>query len=831
MKHYIGIDLGTTNSAVSAYDGEIVRLFKSPDQNDVTPSAIFIDRRGNKYVGRRAYDNAARNPENAATLFKRLMGTSTPVKLPAVDLTLTPEECSAEILRVLFGYLPEDVRNDPDIGTVITVPAAFNQMQKDATMAAAEMAGMGKVALMQEPVAAVMSVMRLRKDDGTFLIYDLGGGTLDIAIAESINGRVSLLAHGGIAMCGGRDFDRILLDSVVKPWLLENFDLPADFYSDARYTTLRHMATWAAEKAKIELSSSDEAVVTLDDSELRVRDEAGVDIYLDISLSRLRYDELISAKIEESIAAARETIEKAGLNAGDIGRVVFVGGPTQYKPLRDKVAVELGIAASTDVNPMTAVAEGAAVFAESIDWSSQNRGRKSGRGALSTGGGLDLAFNYQARTPDSKAKVVARIGSKVDDGVEFQVDSLDTGWSSGRVALTDGASVDVPLAKPGENLFKVFVFDAAGGPVKLMKDRIVISRTAAQIDAIPASHSIGVEAREKVGGRMILDYLVRDGDQLPKIGKKTFKAEESLIAGAGGSIKFKLWEGSIEDPVSDNRFIGMFEIRGSDFSAGVIAKGAELQCAYEVLDSGNIVLEVTVPSIGNSFSSGRNFYSRQEGQIDYSKATERLTEELEQIGNRLDEVESKIDDPRIAQARERLRRASVAKDLEGDPETAKQAMDDIQEAKKLLALVRKEHIKVIRQMELDKAIENFELRFRLMARPSETVDFENLFKAAQRAIDNNRGDFDLHLSELNGKSFLILWRQDWFVIDRFQQLSRNVFLFPDTVEHEQLCQMGQLALKANDINKLRQVVARLDSIRVGTSGEDDIIASSNIVVS
>ena len=100
MKNYIGIDLGTTNSAVSAYDGENLRLFKSPDQNDVTPSAIFIDKRGNRYVGKRAYDNAARNPENAATLFKRLMGTSTPVKLPAVDLTMTPEECSAEILRV-----------------------------------------------------------------------------------------------------------------------------------------------------------------------------------------------------------------------------------------------------------------------------------------------------------------------------------------------------------------------------------------------------------------------------------------------------------------------------------------------------------------------------------------------------------------------------------------------------------------------------------------------------------------------------------------------------------------------------------------------------------
>ncbi len=553
MKHYIGIDLGTTNSAVSAYDGETVRLFKSPDQNDVTPSAIFIDKRGNRYVGKRAYDNAARNPENAATLFKRLMGTSTPVNLPAVDLTMTPEECSAEILRVLDGYLPEDVRNDPDTGTVITVPAAFNQMQKDATMSAAEMAGLGKVALMQEPVAAVMSVMRNSNEDGLFLVYDLGGGTLDVAIAESISGRVSLLAHGGIAMCGGRDFDRALLDSVVKPWLMDHFDLPEDFYSDKRYATLRHMATWAAEKAKIDLSSNDEAIVTLDDSELRVRDEAGADIYIDISLTRQQFDALIAGKIEESIAATRDTMEKAGLSASDIGRVVFVGGPTQYKPLRDKVASELGLAASTDVNPMTAVAEGAAVFAESIDWSSQNRGRKSGRGALSAGGGLDLTFNYQARTPDSKARVVAKIGGKVNEGVEFQIDSLDTGWSSGRVALMDGATMEAPLARPGENMFKVFVFDAAGGPVKLAADKISIARVAAQIDAIPASHSIGVEAREKVGGQIVLDYIVRDGDPLPKRGRKTFKAEESLAAGAPGSIKFKLWEGSIEDPVTDNR--------------------------------------------------------------------------------------------------------------------------------------------------------------------------------------------------------------------------------------------------------------------------------------
>ncbi len=514
----------------------------------------------------------------------------------------------------------------------------------------------------------------------------------------------------------------------------------------------------------------------------------------------------------------------------DIGRVVFVGGPTQYKPLRDKVAFELGIAASTDVNPMTAVAEGAAVFAESIDWSSQNRGRKSGRGALAAGGGLDLSFNYQARTPDSKAKVVAKVGGKAAVGTAFQVDSLDTGWSSGKAPLKDGAVVEVPLAKPGENLFKVFVFDAAGGPVKLSQDKIIISRTAAQIDAIPASHSIGVEALEKIGGRYILDYLVREGDQLPKKGTKTFKAGESLRAGAAGSIKFKLWEGGIEDPVSDNRFIGMFEIKGSDISDGVIAKGADLICEYEILDSGNIVLDVTVPSIGGTFNSGRNFYSRQEGQIDYTKAAKRIDEEADRVGSRLDEIASKVDDPRIDQARERLDRAAATKGNEGDPETAKQAMDNIQEAKKLLAQARKENLKVIRQLELDKTVEFFDTRIRQHARPAESGAFDNLAKTAQRAIDNNSGDFESHLDELRGKNFMILWRQDWFVIDRFKWLSEDTFLFPDANEHAEVCKIGRQALQANDIDKLRQVVAHLDSIRVGTAGDDDMVAGSNILV-
>lgn len=830
MKTYVGIDLGTTNSAICSFDGENLRTYKSPDQHDVTPSAIFMDKRGNKYVGARAYNSAPFSPDNAALLFKRFMGTSTPVKIPAVNLTLTPEDCSAEILRVLFGYLPEEMRNDPEIGTVITVPAAFNQMQKDATKAAAEKAGIGRVALMQEPVAAVMSVMRQRKGDGVFLVYDLGGGTLDVAIAQSTSSRVSLMAHGGIAMCGGRDFDRLLFDNAVMPWLLSHFDLPEDLVTHPQFRRLHRIALWATEKAKIELSAREEAVISSPENEINTKDRADEEIYLDVPIQRSVLDELMAQKMDESIVAARETMEKAGLGPHDIERIVFVGGPTHYKPLRDKVAFELGIAASTEVNPMTAVAEGAAVFAESIDWSSESRGRKSSRGSVVAGGPLDLSFQYIARTPSAKTKIAVKIGGQPLPGAEFQVDSLDTGWSSGRLPLKESATLEVALNKAGDNTFKVFVFDANGGAIKLEDNKIVITRTEATIDAIPASSSIGIEALNKIGGVVELDSLVKEGDMLPKKGQKKFSATETLRAGGRGSLNFKLWEGEINEPITDNRFIGCFSITGQDFDTGVISSGAELICDYEVQDSGTIHLEVTVPSVKGTFPS-RNFYSSDTGRINYASAdTCRLVhDEADQLRHRVESVVQQFDNPKLDQALEKLDQAQSLPEGEADPETTKQAMDSVLDAKKLLAQVRKEHLKEIRQMELDNCVDFFNEQIRPHARQVDASAFDRAKNAAQQAIKTNSADFERLLDQLKGKNFEILWRQDWFVVEQFKWMAGSSYHFADQHQFADLIAAGKEALQADDINRLRQVVGALYSIRIGSSSEDEMLVTANIV--
>jgi molecular chaperone DnaK len=831
MKNYIGIDLGTTNSVITSFDGLVTRTWKNPELNDITPSAVYIDKRGGKYVGLRAHVMSLREPENSAVLFKRLMGTNTLVRFAAAGVTKTPEECSAEILKTLFGYLPEALRDGSDTGAVITVPAAFNQMQKTATMDAADMAGIGKVALMQEPVAAVMSVMRIRKSDGMFLIYDLGGGTLDIAVAESIGGNVNLLAHGGIAMCGGRDFDRAEIDNIVRPWLCSRFSLPGEFQTEPEYRTLTRLAIAASENAKIALSSMSETSISISEADVpdSLLDTDKNEIYFDIPLRREDYDALIGPRIADSIDAARETLKGAGLSSRDIGNIVFIGGPTNYAPLRDMVTSGLDIRGSIDVNPMTAVAEGASLFAESIDWGMRTRPRKSGRGIIASGGKFDVAFNYNARTSASRAKIVAKLTGGIPAGCEFQADSLDTGWTSGRVKLADGAAIEAPLSREGENTFRMSVFDPNGLSVNLDANTAAITRTTATIGAIPASHSVSVEVLEKLGGKPTLEYLVRKGDALPRKGKKTFKAAESLRAGSTKTLNFKLWEGEIKDPITDNRPIGVFKISGTDFEEGEIPAGAELECEYEILDSGHIDVRFSVSSIDGTFRSDKNFYSRQEGQVDYASAASGVVSNGRKTLSRLHEIKMVIDDPRLSAARNKIEAAVALNPNETDVERIQAADEDIRATKQLLSQVREEHLREIRGLDLDKVVSVFEKDLREYATQSEAADFDNLATTARRSIDRDDADFEFYFSRLESMSFGIQWRQDWYIVELFKRWTAIPQIFTDRRRFDELAVQGKELIASDDAEKLREVMMELLKLIPGVGPDINMSDVTNII--
>ena len=818
---YVGIDLGTTNSVITSFDGKTTRVWKSPEQNDVTPSVIYINKRGGKMYGQSAYNNEPRDPENTAKLFKRLMGSNTKIRFGGIEMS--PEECSAEILRTLFGYLPEDVRNDNKTGVVITVPAAFNQMQKDATKQAAFSAGIKRVALIQEPVAAIMSVAKQNNINGMFVVYDFGGGTFDISIAERIGSKINLLTNDGIAFCGGRDFDKLLFENIVIPWLYKNFKLPDDFRTNKKYATLLRMAIWATEKAKIELSAKESAIVRLDESETRCSDEDGNEIYLDIPLTREEYNDLIYPKVDETIEKTREVIANVGLKPEDINHIVFIGGPTQYKPLRDRVSMELGIATSTDINPMTAVSEGAAIYAESVDFETAQGGQKADKGVIKASA-YNLEFRYNARTSDAKAKIA--IIFKNTQKMEFVFHSVDTGWTSGKLSLASGSIVPVELSKDGDNTFTVQCFDENGSEVKINNPTIIITKTLINIGKIPCAHSVGVELEDAITHKPVLDYLIKKDDLLPKSGVVKYKTAKRITAGSSDYISFKLWEGEIAEPVEYNRFIGDIKIDGNSFDFGMIPVGSEIECAYTFTDSGNIEIKITVPSVGITLS-GENFYNRLSGQIDFDSDSDKVIDEAQEVLNKLDEFNENIFNDSLDKSADEIRKYVDRDDLSS--EDLQTLFELTQKGKGVVAKYMRENKTAVWQKDLDNAMEQF-ATFEQNATPAQSKQIHSLQENIQKAIDANSDKAEKYLEELHKILAQIMLSNDEVFILIFKIMVDSPQDFSNPILYRQLVSQGLECVQNNDMSGLRNVVARLSQIKIQREGSqlDDMLKGSGI---
>ena len=808
---FIGIDLGTTNSAITSFDGKNTRVWKSPEQNDVTPSVIYIAKRGGRFYGKKAYDNAPLNPENTAQLFKRLMGSSTKIKV--ADIEMTPEECSAEILRTLFGYLPEDVRNDKKTGTVITVPAAFNQMQKNATKEAAFSAGINKVALIQEPVAAIMSVAKQQNINGLFVVYDFGGGTFDVSIAERAGNKINLLTNDGIAFCGGRDFDKLLLDNIVVPWLKNNFNLPEGFRINEKYAKLIRMATWATEQAKIELSAKETASVQLDESVIRCSDESGNEIYLDVPLSREQYNNLILPKIDETIEKTREVISNVGLKPEDINYVVFVGGPTQYKPLRDRVSQQLGIAPSTDVNPMTAVSEGAAIYAESVDFETAKGGQKADKGIIKAQS-FGLEFRYNARTSSDKAKIAVIF--KNADKLNFVFKSQNTGWTSGKLILSSGSIVTVDLTEMGENTFSVQCFDENGTEVKLPESNITIAKTLINIGKIPCAHSVGVELEDPVTGKPILDYLIKKDDLLPKSGTVKYKTTKRISAGSNNSISFKLWEGEIADPVEYNRFIGEISISGNSFEYGIIPVGSEIVCDYTFSDSGNIETKVTVPSVG--ITETKDSYDRLSGQIDFNNDDTKIVGEAQSVLEKIEELSENIFDEKLDEAAIKIR-SYLDRSDDLDAEDLQTLFEITQTGKGVVASFMRENKAIVWQQDLDSAMDGFS-DLESNATEAQKNMIYKLQDNIQRAIDANSPTAEKLLAQLHDAIAKVAFNNDDIFYAIFASMAQNPQEFTNQALFNQLVNQGCQCIQSKDINGLKSVLQRMIQIRIPQEGSD-----------
>jgi molecular chaperone DnaK len=335
-----------------------------------------------------------------------------------------------------------------------------------------------------------------------------------------------------------------------------------------------------------------------------------------------------------------------------------------------------------------------------------------------------------------------------------------------------------------------------------------------------------LEGRSSTRG---LEPLVKAGDPLPKKGVLKFRAGETLRAGSPGALNFKLWEGSIREPIEDNVFIGTFRVSGTDFEDGMISTGAEIHCEFEITDGGNIRLDISVPDISGSFSSGHNYYARQDAQLDYTRAASLVAIEADATINRVNDFAQHIDDPRIEGIRDRIAKAGSIDVDRAEPEETKQALDEIRAARRDISILRKDHLKALRQADLNHMVEMFDGGGREFARPDEEQAFDALVRTAQHSIDANASDFETYLAELRSKNINALWRSDDFIVERFHWLSGSPEQFIDHARYAVLMDAGRATLAKGDLDKLRDILIELDSLRFTRVGEEEMLAMTNIV--
>ncbi|WP_314762019.1 molecular chaperone DnaK [uncultured Selenomonas sp.] len=351
MAKAIGIDLGTTNSVVSVMEGGKPVVITNPEGSRLTPSVVGFTKTGERLIGQLAKRQAVSNPDRTIASIKRHMGEKD-YKVSIDGKDYTPPEISAMILQKLKAdaeaYLGETVTQ-----AVITVPAYFNDSQRQATKDAGKIAGLDVLRIVNEPTAASLAYGVDKGGEHTVLVFDLGGGTFDVSILELSEGMVEVKATSGDTHLGGDDFDHAVMNWMVEEFKKENgIDLSADKMSAQRLLE-------AAEKAKIELSSMMETPINLP----FITADATGPKHLDLKLTRAKFDELTHDLVERTMGPTRQAMSDAGLSPSDIDKVLLVGGSSRIPAVQEAIKGYFGKDPDRSVNPDECVSIGAAIQA------------------------------------------------------------------------------------------------------------------------------------------------------------------------------------------------------------------------------------------------------------------------------------------------------------------------------------------------------------------------------------------------------------------------------------------------------------------------------------
>jgi molecular chaperone DnaK len=675
-----GIDLGTTNSAIAVLRGTVTDIIKNNLDNEITPSAVFIGKRG-MYVGQSAKQQMEneQSADDVYTEFKRRMGTDHKYEFKTAGRVMRPEEISAEVLKSLRGDVQQRLGEDIQ-STVITVPAIFEQKQCAATIKAGELAGFLQCPLLQEPVAAALAYgFQAEVVKEYWLVYDFGGGTFDTAIIKAEDGNIGVVNHGGDNYLGGSDIDWAIVDQLIIPELTANFNLPGFSRSNSKkWRTAFAVVKRAVEDAKIQLSRSETAYL----EGCRFKDADGKDIEVDFKLTRKALIGVAEPIIMRSVDICKRVMKEKNLAPNAIAKVILVGGPTLAPYFRDILHANLGIQLDHSADPLTVVAKGAAIFAGT-------QRVVSSAAAKPKAGQFSVNLKYKNMGPDTDPEVRGEVSSADDaplDGmtIEFVNRTPEAkeliGWRSGKTPLKAGGKFKVQLqAEKGvRNTYGIELLDSTGRSQTIIPDTVVYTVTggAGVISEQPFCNDISVALANNEK-----EIFFKKGDAYPAEHKfRGFKTSHTLHKGESGAmLRIPVVEGS-EEKADWNLKLGELVISGTQIRCDVPA-GSDIEVTLHARGPGSLRAKAYIDIIDEEF----------EVVIDYNEKkldVRQLRQQYDAEVKRLDSLSDKANETDDDNASGLLKHVPDMEELDTLLDVAKGDPDSAQKAEKRLLELR-----------------------------------------------------------------------------------------------------------------------------------------------
>lgn len=461
-----GIDLGTTNSAISRMESGEPTIKKTDTLKDTMPSCVCINKKKALQIGDSAYNTMRKDKlgammnwddsnSNAYIEFKRTMGTDKKYFSSHLGKELSSEELSAEILKTLKSFVKDENIN----AVVITIPAAFTSNQIDATRRAAELAGFNHIEVLQEPVAAAMAYgLDNNKKDGFWLVFDFGGGTFDAALLKVEEGIMKVADTEGDNYLGGKNLDLAIVDEIIMPYLEQNYSIDSILADDNKKQILRNAMKFYAEETKIKLSFNETHNILSDLGDIPGEDDNGEEFELDISVNQSDMHKALSPIFQKAIDICKELLKRNNLTGSSLDSLILVGGPT-FSPVLRKMLEEQICKPDTSVDPMTVVSKGAALYASTVEISEEVKDLTRDTSKI------QLEIGHEATTVELQEWVTIKILKDKTEGeipvqVFAEITRSDKAWSSGKVAINEiGEMIETQLIEGKTNSFEVILYD------------------------------------------------------------------------------------------------------------------------------------------------------------------------------------------------------------------------------------------------------------------------------------------------------------------------------------------------------------------------------------